>query len=96
MVNGEPSVTQRFGNTGWWWDSTKAPRYGDVAAFRDPKSNYIYRVGRGADIHHGFHRLAIRVHDARERGRRLRPVQVRVLVGARPGVEVGRPEYLHG
>ncbi|KAI0449360.1 hypothetical protein F5B21DRAFT_50732 [Xylaria acuta] len=45
IANGEPSVTQRFGDNGWWWDSTNTPRYGDVAALRDPKSDYIYAWG---------------------------------------------------
>ncbi|KAI1280248.1 hypothetical protein F5Y07DRAFT_396402 [Xylaria sp. FL0933] len=45
IVNNEPTVTQRYGNTGWWWDVTSTPRYGDVAAFRDTKSNYIYVWG---------------------------------------------------
>ncbi|KAI0813569.1 hypothetical protein GGR55DRAFT_676501 [Xylaria sp. FL0064] len=45
IVNNEPTVTQRYSNTGWWWDVTNTPRYGDVAAFRDPESNYIYIWG---------------------------------------------------
>ncbi|KAI1744697.1 hypothetical protein F4680DRAFT_405760 [Xylaria scruposa] len=45
IVNGQPTVTQRFGNSGWWWQSSNTPRYGDVAALKDPKSNYIYIWG---------------------------------------------------
>ncbi|GAP92754.1 putative conserved secreted protein [Rosellinia necatrix] len=45
IVNNEPTVTQRLGNNGWWWDSTKVARYGDQATFKDPKSDYIYTWG---------------------------------------------------
>ncbi|KAI0487714.1 hypothetical protein F4859DRAFT_465984 [Xylaria cf. heliscus] len=45
IVNSEPTVTQRFGSNGWWWNVTKTARYGDVAALRDPKSSYIYIWG---------------------------------------------------
>ncbi|KAI0376443.1 hypothetical protein F5Y04DRAFT_210211 [Hypomontagnella monticulosa] len=42
LVNGEPTVTQRFGEYGYWWLANTTPRYGDVAAFRDPHSDYRY------------------------------------------------------
>ncbi|KAI1374360.1 hypothetical protein F4677DRAFT_461417 [Hypoxylon crocopeplum] len=45
LVNDTPTVTQRFGDTGYWWPSDTTPRYGDVAAFRDPHSGYIYAWG---------------------------------------------------
>ncbi|KAI0827819.1 hypothetical protein F5Y06DRAFT_308477 [Hypoxylon sp. FL0890] len=45
LVNGEPTVTQRYGDNGYWWPSQNTPRYGDVAAFRDPRSDYIYAWG---------------------------------------------------
>lgn len=46
LVSGVPTVTQRLGSsTGYWWPSANLPRYGDVAAFRDPKSDYIYAWG---------------------------------------------------
>ncbi|KAI2633101.1 hypothetical protein GGS26DRAFT_66829 [Hypomontagnella submonticulosa] len=45
LVSGDPTVTQRFGDHGYWWVANTTPRYGDVAAFRDPQSNYIYAWG---------------------------------------------------
>ncbi|KAI0846353.1 hypothetical protein F5Y00DRAFT_272011 [Daldinia vernicosa] len=45
LINGEPTVTQRFGDNGYWWPSNNTPRYGDVAAFRDPRSEYVYAWG---------------------------------------------------
>ncbi|OTB10067.1 hypothetical protein K445DRAFT_78519 [Daldinia sp. EC12] len=45
LVNGEPTVTQRFGDNGYWWPSGSTPRYGDVAAFQDPRSEYVYAWG---------------------------------------------------
>lgn len=45
MQNGAPVVTKRMGENGFWWDTSKNPRYGDVAAFKDPKSDYIYAWG---------------------------------------------------
>ncbi|KAL4799484.1 hypothetical protein BDV19DRAFT_385253 [Aspergillus venezuelensis] len=45
MVFYLPVVTQRFGETGYWWDSNTTPRYGDIAAYRDEKSDqYVYQV----------------------------------------------------
>ncbi|KAL4969930.1 uncharacterized protein BDV14DRAFT_195468 [Aspergillus stella-maris] len=45
LQNNQPVVTQRFGETGYWWDSNTTPRYGDIAAYRDKKSEYIYAWG---------------------------------------------------
>jgi len=45
VINGTPSVTQRLGTNGYWWDSKIYPRYGDVAAYRDRLSNFIYAWG---------------------------------------------------
>ncbi|KAI1073788.1 hypothetical protein F5B20DRAFT_586892 [Whalleya microplaca] len=45
LVNGEPTVTKRFGSNGYWWPADKCARYGDTAAFRDPHSEYIYIWG---------------------------------------------------
>ncbi|KAI5923497.1 hypothetical protein F4810DRAFT_710580 [Camillea tinctor] len=47
LQNGEPTVTERYdvGNTDYWWPADKYPYYGDVAAFKDPRSNYIYAWG---------------------------------------------------
>ncbi|KAF2233840.1 hypothetical protein EV356DRAFT_515990 [Viridothelium virens] len=45
VVNGVPTVIQRFGDSGYWWNASTTPRYGDVAAYRDEKSDYIYALG---------------------------------------------------
>ena len=45
VINGTPTVTKRFGDNGWWWNSTTTPRYGDVCAYRDVNSEYIYAYG---------------------------------------------------
>jgi hypothetical protein len=45
LVDGIPTVTERYGDSGWWWDATTNPTYGDKAAFRDPNSDYIYAWG---------------------------------------------------
>jgi hypothetical protein len=50
VINGTPIVTQRFGNNGYWWDQKQYPRYGDVSAYRDEKSRYIYAWGGAPSI----------------------------------------------
>ncbi|KAI1323883.1 hypothetical protein F5Y16DRAFT_327639 [Xylariaceae sp. FL0255] len=45
IVNNEPTVTRRYGTTGWWWNATTNARYGDVAAYRDINLDYIYIWG---------------------------------------------------
>ncbi|KAK8018984.1 hypothetical protein PG991_008174 [Apiospora marii] len=45
LVNDTPTVTQRYGNRGYWWDANTTARYGDVAAYRDTRSEYIYAWG---------------------------------------------------
>ncbi|KAF9889563.1 hypothetical protein FE257_007273 [Aspergillus nanangensis] len=45
LQNGNPVVTKRMGDEGYWWDSTNTPRYGDVAAYVDVNSEYIYAWG---------------------------------------------------
>ncbi|KAI1101741.1 hypothetical protein F4804DRAFT_354244 [Jackrogersella minutella] len=46
LVNGEPTVTQRLGSSaGYWWPAQIYPHYGDKAAFRDPRSPYVYAWG---------------------------------------------------
>lgn len=45
LQNGNPAVTQRYGDRGFWWDVAKVPRYGDVAAYKDDNSDYIYAWG---------------------------------------------------
>ncbi|KAK0616478.1 hypothetical protein B0T14DRAFT_435101 [Immersiella caudata] len=45
VVNGTPTVTQRFGPKGYWWDATTTPHYGDKFSYRDERSDYIYIWG---------------------------------------------------
>lgn len=45
LQDGIPTITQRFGDNGWWWDGKLTPRYGDVTAYRDVNSEYIYLLG---------------------------------------------------
>ncbi|KAK8084197.1 hypothetical protein PG997_005468 [Apiospora hydei] len=45
LVDGAPTVTHRFGDRGYWWDANTTARYGDIAAFRDPRSDYVYAWG---------------------------------------------------
>ncbi|KAL3483413.1 hypothetical protein BJX62DRAFT_244908 [Aspergillus germanicus] len=45
LQDGSPIVTKRFGDNGYWWDVSNTPRYGDVAAYRDVNSDYIYAWG---------------------------------------------------
>ncbi|KAK2059023.1 hypothetical protein LY76DRAFT_571558 [Colletotrichum caudatum] len=45
VVNGTPTVTKRYGERGYWWSADSNPRYGDIAAFRDPLSDWIYAWG---------------------------------------------------
>ena len=45
VQDGTPTVTQRYGDSGWWWDANSNPHYGDVAAYQDEKSSYIYILG---------------------------------------------------
>ncbi|ORY61664.1 uncharacterized protein BCR38DRAFT_396713 [Pseudomassariella vexata] len=45
VLNGTPTVTKRFGSNGFWWDQSQFPRYGDVAAYRDENSDFIYAWG---------------------------------------------------
>lgn len=45
LVNGVPTVTERLGDRGYWWDADTCPRWGDVSAFRDPRSEFVYAWG---------------------------------------------------
>ena len=45
VIDGTPTVTKRFGPRGYWWDSKVTARYGDVCAYRDEHSEYIYIWG---------------------------------------------------
>lgn len=49
VLDGVPTVTERLGDKGIWWDSKTAARYGDIAAYRDPHSDYIYAWGGPPD-----------------------------------------------
>lgn len=54
VVNDSPVVVERYGDEGYWWDSTNNPRYGDVAAYRDERSDYIYAYGGAPNISTGI------------------------------------------
>lgn len=54
VLNGVPTVTERFGSTGYWWQSSSLPRYGDVAAYRDINSQYIYLWGGAPTSQTGY------------------------------------------
>jgi hypothetical protein len=54
VLNGIPTVTKRFGATGYWWKSSSLPRYGDVASYRDINSPYIYIWGGAPTSQTGF------------------------------------------
>jgi hypothetical protein len=70
IVNGAPQVTQRFGSNGFFWDGANNPRYGDVAACRDPNSDYIYALGGAPSSQTGFiaqsyvYRVRVRAENA--------------------------------
>lgn len=47
VIDGTPTCIQRSdtGNTGYWWPTDDYARYGDVAAYADVNSEYIYAIG---------------------------------------------------
>ncbi|VUC21574.1 unnamed protein product [Clonostachys rosea] len=45
VLDGIPTVTERLGDNGYWWDAKENPKYGDVAAYRDIHSEYTYVLG---------------------------------------------------
>lgn len=45
VINGTPTVTQRFGDNGYWWSAESNPSYGDIATYHDVGANYIYAWG---------------------------------------------------
>jgi hypothetical protein len=47
-------VVERYGRHGFWWDSATHPRYGDLLAYRDPFSEYIYAIGGAPTGHTDF------------------------------------------
>jgi hypothetical protein len=54
VINGTPTVTERMGDNGWWWDTVNHPRYGDVMAYRDENSDYIYAIGGAPSSQSGW------------------------------------------
>lgn len=48
LVDGVPTVVKRFGDKGYWWPADTNPKWGDIAAFRDPNSEYVYAWGGAA------------------------------------------------
>lgn len=49
LVDGIPTVMERFGERGIWWEAKTDPRYGDISAFYDEPGDYFYAIG-GAPI----------------------------------------------
>lgn len=45
LIDDVPTVTHRFGENGWWWNGDEVAKFGDVAAYRDVNSEYIYIFG---------------------------------------------------
>ncbi|KAH8921194.1 hypothetical protein BT69DRAFT_1244487 [Atractiella rhizophila] len=45
VQNGIPNVVQRYGTNGWWWNANTSAHYGDIAAYKDDNSGYIYILG---------------------------------------------------
>ncbi|EKJ71895.1 hypothetical protein FPSE_07898 [Fusarium pseudograminearum CS3096] len=45
LVDDVPTVTDRYGDHGIWWNGDELPKYGDVATYRDVNSEYIYILG---------------------------------------------------
>ncbi|KAH6609930.1 conserved secreted [Trichoderma cornu-damae] len=45
VIDEVPTITKRLGDGGWWWDCSKTAKYGDIAAYRDVKGEYIYIWG---------------------------------------------------
>lgn len=50
LVDGVPTVTKRLGERGYWWDAQVNARWGDIAALRDPRSEYIYAWGGAPEM----------------------------------------------
>lgn len=45
VIYGVPTVTERMGERGYWWDANLFPHYGDKICYRDERSDYIYIWG---------------------------------------------------
>ena len=52
MVDGEPTVVERLGDEGWWWDTNKTAKFGDIAAYHD--DDYIYILGHPPNSETGW------------------------------------------
>ena len=74
------TVSERMGEKGIWWPSDTNPRYGDVTAYRDTRSDYIYLLG-GAPNSKDYLTMAL-VYQAR--------------VPARDAFDLSKYEYWHG
>lgn len=45
LVDGVPTIVKRFGERGYWWPADTTPKWGDIAAFQDPRSEYLFAWG---------------------------------------------------
>lgn len=68
-MDGTPTVTERLGAHGWWWDTQHSAKYGDVAAYRDVGSDYIYVLGHPPKRFDGHFPAGQYVYQARVRAR---------------------------
>ncbi|KAB5566066.1 hypothetical protein GE09DRAFT_1055686 [Coniochaeta sp. 2T2.1] len=60
LVDGVPTVAKRFGDRGYWWNAENNARWGDISAFRDPRSDYIYAWGGAPEsLKHDDHRKSL-------------------------------------
>lgn len=50
VISGTPTVVQRYGTNGYWWNYKNVARYGDAAAYKDVNSDYIYLIGGAPNI----------------------------------------------
>ncbi|KAK7427796.1 hypothetical protein QQZ08_005734 [Neonectria magnoliae] len=70
----QSSVTELFGDSGWWWNVDSASKYDDIAVYRDVHNDYIYMpdnpnsVSRFPDSSyvHQLHRKAADAFDLSE------------------------------
>lgn len=45
IQDGSPRMIQRLGDQGWVWDTNQTAKWGDISAYRDERSEYIYVLG---------------------------------------------------
>ncbi|KAI9660126.1 MAG: hypothetical protein M1821_001478 [Bathelium mastoideum] len=81
VADSKPTVTQRLGTNGFWWNASTTARYGDIAAYRDEKSDYIYALGSAPTSAVGY-AMDDYVYQAR--------------VKAENAFDVSKYEYWHG